>query len=95
MASSSQMKPFFLNTNTKEPTFCQTTLVDRDHSTINKDLYESVTSKTRDETMIELVILSLLRLGILSGPFPFDILMGNSDETDEVADIQTTMDDMQ
>ena len=44
--------------------------------------------------MIELVILSLLRLGILSGPFPFDILMGNSDETDEVADIQTTLDDM-
>ena len=44
--------------------------------------------------MIELVILSLLRLGILSSPFPFDILMGNSDETDEVADIQTTLDDM-
>ena len=45
--------------------------------------------------MIELAILSLLGLGILSGPFPFDMLMGNSDETDEDADIQTTLDYMQ
>jgi len=45
--------------------------------------------------MIELAILSLLGLELLSGPFSFDMLIGNSDETDEDADIQTTLNDMQ
>ena len=71
MASSTRMEPFFIvNTKTKEPTFFKTTLVDPNHGTINRDWHESVTSKRKDKTMIELAILSLLGLGILSGPSP-------------------------
>ena len=47
--------------------------------------------------MIELAILSLLGLGFLAGPFPFEMLMGSigAAEEDEDADIQTLTDDMQ
>ena len=65
------MEPFFIvNTNTKETTFFLTTLVDPDHGTVNTEVHEFVTSKRKDKTMIELAILSLLGLGILSGPSP-------------------------